>query len=264
MDNSIGIVLEGGAMRSVFSAGILDFLMEKGVQIPNVLAVSAGAYAGMNYVSGQKGRLVESVVDPLLEYCYMGPKVFFKKGTFFDMDYLFEEVPQKKSPFDFETFRSYQGRFITSTVDINKGEAVYHEKFRDEQHFFRVCKAANSLPLIAKVTFIDGIPMLDGGMADAIPIEKALEEGWRKIIVVLTREASYCKKEKVNPYLAATKWVYHKYPKFLELIEGRAKRYNDAIETIGRLEKEGRAFVLRPTSVVVGNNETNVNKLMFS
>lgn len=261
MDNRIGIILEGGAMRSVFSAGVLDFLMEKELHIPNVLAVSAGAYAGMNYVSGQKGRCVKSVVEPLREYCYMGLGTFLKKGTFFDMDYLFDEVPKKKAPFDFQAFQNFKGRFITSTVDCSTGETVYHEQFKNEEEFFSVCKAANSLPLIAKISDIDGRPMLDGGVADAIPISRALEEGWQKIIVVFTRDASYRKKERSDFYMAATRLVYRKYPKFLELIKDRAKRYNASIDKVADLEKEGRAFVLRPTHLTVGNNESNVEKL---
>lgn len=261
MDNRVGIILEGGAMRSVFSAGVLDFLMEKEIHIPNVLAVSAGAYAGMNYASGQKGRCVKSVVEPLRDYCYMGLGTFLKKGTFFDMDYLFDEVPKQKAPFDFETFQNFKGRFITSTVDCSTGEAVYHEKFSDNAEFFNICKAANSLPLIAKISHINGKPMLDGGMADAIPITKALEEGWQKIIVVFTRDAAYRKKEKVNLYQMIINLVYHKYPQFLEVIKERAKRYNDAIDTVAGLEREGRAFVLRPTKMTVGNNEADVDKL---
>jgi len=261
MDNRVGIILEGGAMRSVFSAGVMDCLMDKKLHIPNVLAVSAGAYAGMNYASGQKGRCVKAVVEPLLEYRYMGLGTFLKKGTFFDMDYLFEEIPKHKVPFDFETFKNFKGRFITSTVDCNTGETIYHEDFRNEEEFLAICKAANSLPLIAKISQIQGKPMLDGGMADAIPIIKALEEGWQKIIVVFTRDASYRKKEKSDLYMATINFVYRKYPKFLELIRERAKRYNDAIDKVTELEKEGCAFVLRPTQITVGNNEANVDKL---
>lgn len=261
MDNHIGIILEGGAMRSVFSAGVLDFLMEKELHIPNVLAVSAGAYVGMNYASGQRGRCLKAVVEPLQDYRYMGLGTFLKKGTFFDMDYLFDEVPKRKAPFDFDSFQSFKGRFITSTVDCGSGEIVYHEKFKDIAEFFTICKAANSLPLIAPISHIGGKPMLDGGMADAIPIAKALEEGWQKIIVVFTRDASYRKKEKSDLYMAAIRFVYRKYPKFLKLIQERAKHYNDALDKVAELEKEGRAFVLRPTHLTVENNEANVDKL---
>ena len=99
-----GIIIEGGAMRSIYAAGILDYFLEQKIEIPNVLAVSAGAYAGMNYVSGQKGRVLEAVIKPLKEYKYLGIGTFFKKGTFFDMEYLFNEIPKKKVPFDFEAF----------------------------------------------------------------------------------------------------------------------------------------------------------------
>lgn len=249
-------------MRSVFSAGVVDFLLEKGIRIPNVLAVSAGAYAGMNYVSEQLGRVVEAVINPLREYKYMGFSTFLRKGTFFDMDYLFDEVPFKKSPFDFRKFRESAMRFITSTVNCDTGKTVYYEKYKDERELFQICRAANSLPIIAKVTDVGGVPMLDGGMADAIPIMKALEEGWERIVVVFTRDASYRKKEGVTAYVRTVRFLYRRYPEFTKIVEGRAKRYNDAIETVSRLEQEGRAFVIRPTALTVGNKESNVDKLI--
>lgn len=261
MNSNIGLILEGGAMRSVFSGGVLDFFLEKDIKIPNVLAVSAGAYVGMNYASGQKGRLVSAIIEPLLEYRYLGLGTFLKKGTFFDMDYLFFEVPKTKAPFDFKAFKEFKGRFLTSTVNCKTGETVYHENFESEEEFFTILKAANSLPLIAKITDIDGQPMLDGGMADAIPIEKALSEGFQKIIVVLTRDSLYRKKEGRTAYIKTIRMIYKKYPKFLKMIEGRAKRYNDALDKIAQLEDEGRAFVLRPTKLTVENNESDVDKL---
>lgn len=261
MNSNIGLILEGGAMRSIFSGGVLDFFLEKDIKIPNILAVSAGAYVGMNYASGQKGRLVSAIIEPLLEYKYLGLGTFLKKGTFFDMDYLFFEVPKAKAPFDFKAFKEFKGRFLTSTVNCQTGENVYHENFESEEDFFTILKAANSLPLIAKITDIDGQPMLDGGMADAIPIEKALSEGFQKIIVVLTRNSLYRKKEGRTAYIKTIRMIYKKYPKFLEMIEGRAKRYNDALDKIAQLEDEGRAFVLRPTKLTVENNESDVDKL---
>ncbi len=261
MNKDAVLILEGGAMRSVFSAGIIDFLMDKSIHIPNVIAVSAGAYAGMNYVSGQRGRLKEAVIEPLRDYRYMGLSTFLKKGTFFDMDYLFDEVPKGRAPFDFERFRNSGMRFLTSTVDLESGETIYYEDFQDESSFFRICKAANSLPLIAKKSVIDGRTVLDGGMADAIPIAKAIEEGFQKAIVVFTRDASYRKKEKKDLYNRLIHFVYRKYPKFLELVDARAKCYNDSIEKISRMEQEGKAFVFRPTTVTVTNSEHNVDRL---
>ncbi|MDL2301652.1 patatin family protein [Lachnospiraceae bacterium OttesenSCG-928-D06] len=262
MSNKIGLILEGGAMRSVFSAGVLDFFLEKEIQVDNVLAVSAGAYAGMNYVSGQKGRILDAVILPLAQYKYMGLSTFLKKGTFFDMEYLFKEVPKKLAPFDFKEFKKFSGRFITSAVNCITGENIYYDDFTNEEEFFHICTAANSLPIIAKMVDVKGIPMLDGGMADAIPIAKALEENWEKIIVIFTRDSRYRKKTKKNLYTKLTYLIYRKYPNFLKNLDGRAKRYNDSIEKILELEKDGKAFVFRPTKYTVGNNESNVDKLL--
>lgn len=260
MEN-VGIILEGGAMRSMFSAGVLDFFLDNGIKIPNVMAVSAGAYAGMNYVSEQKGRVLEAVIKPLEKEKYLGFRTFLKKGTFFDMDLLFDEIPKRRVPFDFETFSQSARRFLISTVNCLTGEAVYFDKFQDEEQFFKICRAANSLPFIARVTEINGIPMLDGGMADAIPLEKALEEGWKKIVVIVTRTTSYRKKQRYF-YLLMLRLVYRKYPEFVRLVVGRAKKYNQSLEMLEQLEREGNAFVLRPDdNMKLMNNEADADRL---
>ena len=257
----IGIILEGGAMRSMFCAGVLDSFLDNDIHIPNVMAVSAGAYAGMNYVSGQRGRVVEAIIEPMETEKYFGFSTFIKKGTFFDMDLLFDEIPKRRVPFDFEAFSSSAKRFITSTVNCITGEPVYFEEFSDKDGFLKICRAANSLPFIGKVTEIEGIPMLDGGMADAIPIGKALEEGWKKIIVVVTRNTKYRKKQR-HFYLAMLRLLYHRYPKFVQLVAGRAARYNHSLDVLEHMEKEGKVFVLRPSDdIYLMNNETDVQRL---
>lgn len=256
-----GILIEGGAMRSVFAAGVLDFLMEKKIQIPNVMAVSAGAYAGMNYVSEQKGRAVEAVIKPLEKEKYMGPATFLKKGTFFDMDFLFDEVPKKLSPFDFKTFCNSKKRFIINTTDCRTGESVYYENFKSEDQFWKICRAANSLPFISRVSQIDGAPMLDGGMADALPIGKIVEEGWKKVLIILTRKSDYRKKYRFF-YMMMLRLVYHKYPDFIKTVSGRSKKYNACLNEIEQMEKEGKALVFRPSKLAVENNESDVDTLM--
>lgn len=256
-----GIILEGGAMRSVFEAGVLDFFMEKEIEISNVLAVSAGAYAGMNYVSGQKGRMVDAVIKPLEQNKYIGFSTFLRKGTFFDMDYFFDKIPRLLSPFDFETFKNSAKRFLVNTVDCHTGEGVYHENFDTEENFWKLCRAANSLPFISRISQIDGRPMLDGGLSEAIPIVKALEEGWEKIIVVLTRKSDYRKKNRYF-YMLMMHIIYGRYPELIKTVAGRAKRYNDSLDLIDQLEKEGKALVLRPTKIAVRNQEADVNTLM--
>lgn len=261
MSNKVGIILEGGAMRSIFSAGILDYFAEKEIEIPNILAVSAGAYVGMNYVSGQHGRVVDAIIKPLAEEKYLGVGTYLRKGTFFDMDFLFEEVQKKRAPFDFKAFVESDKRFVTTTIDCNTGKTCYHKDFVDIDDFTNVLRAANSMPLLAKMVDYKGTPMLDGGMGDAIPLNKALAEGWDKIIVVLTRNISYRKKRR-HLYLKVIKAVYHKYPNFVKLVEERSERYNACLDELLQLEKEGRAFIYRPSEVTVSNSETDVDTLM--
>ena len=262
MDKNNGLVLEGGAMRSIFTAGVLDYFLDMGVKFPNVLAISASAYAGVNYISGQTGRCVDCLVEPLREYKFLGFKTFLKKGTFFDMDFLFDEVPHmEKNPFDFESFKKFDGRFITSAIDCNTGENVFFEDFDTEERLFKVCRVANSMPILARITELDGRQMLDGGMADAIPVAKAIEEGWEKIVVVLTRDTSYKKREGESAYTRIIRLIYRKYPKLVETILHRGKKYNDTLEVVSKLEKEGRAFVIRPSDNNLKNGENDADKL---
>lgn len=256
-----GIIIEGGAMRSVFAAGVLDYFMEKGIEVPNVLAVSAGAYAGMNYISGQKGRAVEAVIKPLEKEKYMGPATFLRKGTFFDMDYLFDVVPKKLAPFDFDAFTGSEKKFIINTTDCRTGKSIFHEDFDTEDKFWKICRAANSLPFISRVSRIDNIPMLDGGMADALPVAKALEEGWEKILVILTRKSDYRKKYR-HFYMLMIRTLYRRYPAFVRTVAGRAQKYNECLMEIEEMEKQGKALVLRPSRLAISNNESNVDVLM--
>lgn len=258
MSQRVGIILEGGAMRGIFTAGVMDLLLDKGVNIPNVLAISAGAYAGMNYVSGQRGRVLDAVVKPLGKEKICGPGIFFKTGDYFNMEMLFDRIPRVESPFDFDAFKASGKRFITSTINCNTGEPVYYENFKDLDEFLHITRVANSLPLLAKMGYIDGVPMMDGGMYDAIPISKALEEKWDKIIVVFTREASYRKKAGGDIYNSGlVKLLYHKYKGLLKSIEGRPARYNQSIELLNQMEAEGKAFVFRPEGIILTNNESD-------
>lgn len=250
-------------MRSIYAAGILDYFLEQKIEIPNVLAVSAGAYAGMNYVSGQKGRVLEAVIKPLKEYKYLGIGTFFKKGTFFDMEYLFDEVPKKKVPFDFEAFLNSAKHFLISTTDCITGKCIYYDQFQNQDEFWKICKTANSLPFIARITPINGVPMLDGGVADAIPVKKALEEGWDKLIVILTRKEGYRKKYRPL-YQFFVRRVYRKYPELVRALEERADTYNQSLKLVKRLEEEGKALVFRPTRIAVKNQESNVETLLCS
>lgn len=262
MKKNTGLLLEGGAMRSIFTAGVLDCFLDKEFFVPNVLTTSAGAYAGINYISKQKGRVLETNVKTLeTKEKYIGLKTFFRTGNLFDMERLFDRFPNQLFPFDYEEFYSSDIHFSVSTTDCQKGEAVYYSEFRDNVQLMNIMKASCSLPLISKVVDVDGVPMMDGGMIDPIPIYKAVNDGWNKIIVVLTQKRNY-RKSPNSMYGGLIKLFYGKYPNFLNKLKERPARYNDAIETIARLEEEGRVLVISPNLQPVANNSTNIPKLI--
>lgn len=262
MNEKTGIILEGGAMRSIYTAGIMDFYLDKNIHIPNMLAVSAGAYAGMNYVSNQRGRILDAVVKPMETEHMLGFRVLMKTGDFFNMDLLFNRIPREDCPFDFEAFQKSGKRFITSTTNCLTGECVYYDKFKDLDEFLKIIRVANSLPLLSRVGYIDDTPMMDGGMADAIPIQKALDEGWDKIIVVLSRDINYRKIPGGDSYdNFLTKLVYHKYKELLKTIKSRPDYYNHSLDVVYELEQQGKAFVYRPEGITLTNKESNPDVL---
>ncbi|HKM22049.1 MAG TPA: patatin family protein [Lachnospiraceae bacterium] len=261
MKKTTGLLLEGGALRSVFTAGVLDYFMDNDFYVPNVVAVSAGAYAGLNYIAKQRGRTADTNIETFRHRKYVGLKTLLRTGELFDMELLFNEFPNGDKPFDYETFFASDQHFLMSTVNCMTGEPVYYEHFDDKAQLMKIARASNSLPFISKKVDIDGVPMLDGGMYDAIPISKALEEGIEKVIVIFTRTGEYRKKKR-HIYMFFLRMIYHKFPEFVKMVESRPQRYNDAIDQIEQLEKDGKAFVIRPTQKPVANNETNPDKLM--
>lgn len=257
-----GLLLEGGAMRSIFTAGVLDCFLDKDFYIPNIITTSAGAYAGMNYISRQRGRTVTTNVDTFRKGDkYIGLKTFFKThGNLFDMDKLFDLYPNKLYPYDYDAFYNSGIHFQVSTTDCVNGKAVYFEDFGDRKRLMDIMRASNSLPLISRVVYVDGVPMLDGGMLDPIPIRRALQEKWDKIVVVLTQQPGYRKKDR-SFYVAVLKLLYRRFPNFLREVEGRPQKYNMAVELVEQLEREKKIFVLQPTVKPVSNKTTDPNKL---
>ncbi len=261
MNKTTGILLEGGALRSVFTAGVLDYFMDMNFYVPNVVALSASAYAGMNYVAKQRGRTAEINIESLRTEKYLGLKTLFKTGELFDMELLFDRYPNGEKPFDYDTFMQSDQRFIMSTVNCNTGLPIYYDRFDNPKKLMQIARASNSLPFLSRIVEVDGIPMLDGGMYDAIPIQKTLDEGVEKVIVVLTRLKGYRKVPR-HIYMLLLRIIYRRYPQFVRMVADRHKRYNEAIDMVERLESEGRAFVIRPEIKPVKNNESNPDKLM--
>lgn len=259
IDSKTGLVLEGGGMRGVFTSGALDYFMDHGIWFPYTIGVSAGACNGLSYISRQRGRAKFSNIDLLEKYHYIGMKNLLKKKNILDADLLFGEFPEKILPYDYETYFSSSDRFVMVTTNCETGEANYLEEKKDKQRLLDICKASSSLPIVCPVTFVDGIPMLDGGIVDSIPLLRAVEEGYQKNVVILTRNRGFRKEAKDHKIPS---FIYRKYPKIREALGRRCYVYNQQLEIVERMEDEGKVIVIRPEKpMVVDRVETDVMKL---
>lgn len=256
---NIGLVLEGGGMRGVFTCGVLDYFMDNNIYFPYAVGVSAGACNGLSYMSRQRGRAKYSNIGLLEKYHYIGFKNFLKKRNIMDFDLLFHEFPEQIIPYDYETYFRSPGRFEMVTTNCLTGKANYFEEKTKPERVIEIAKASSSLPLMCPVAYVDNIPMLDGGIADSIPVERAIEQGYKKNIVVLTRNRGYRKKKKD---IKIPWFIYHKYPAIRQALSNRNKLYNYQLELIEKLEGQKQAFVIRPEKPVdVNRIEKNTDKL---
>lgn len=254
-----GLVLEGGGMRGVFTCGVLDNFMDRGIRFPYTIGVSAGACNGLSYMSRQRGRARYSNIDLLEKYNYIGLKHLLKKRNIMDFDLLFEDFPEHILPYDYDTYFRSPERYVMVTTNCLTGEANYFEEKRDPKRVIDIVRASSSLPFVCPIAYVDGIPMLDGGIVDSIPLLRARSDGFTHNVVVLTRNLGYRKESKdlkVPPFL------YRKYPKMREALSRRCRVYNEQLELVERMEDEGEITVIRPLKpVVVDRIERDVRKL---
>lgn len=255
----VGLVLEGGGMRGIFTAGVLDCMLDYKVKFPYIIGTSAGATTGLSYLSLQKGRSRYCDTDLMLIHNYIGLKPMVGGHGVIDMDFLFETFPSEYYPFDFETYRESGARFIMVASDATTGKAVYLEEYDDIVRFTNAARASCSLPIVCPMGGVDGVPMVDGGVTDSIPFERALADGCEKIVVVMTKEKGY-RKDPGPIYLPSI--IYRKYPNLREALRVRNDAYNAQIDLLEKLEKEGKAFVIRPIDGCgVGRTTDNVELL---
>lgn len=238
-----GLVLEGGGTRTFFTAGILDYLMENNIYFKYVYSVSASAYVALSYISKQIGRTKASIID----YAKVEPpfswKSFFKTGNVFNKDLLFNRLPNEIIPFDYEEFFSSGQTLTMSLTDLRSGEPVYLNEYADGEELMNMCCASNSFPIMSKTQFLDGRPMTDGGMADAIPVRKAIEDGRNKLLVILTQQCRFRKKVKTS-HLLTTRYFWHR--NFVKTIKDRPKKYNADLDYIDELVRDGKAIAFYP------------------
>ena len=252
-----GMILEGGGTRGVFTAGVLDYFMEQKLYLPYVIGVSAGACNAVNYVSRQPGRMKTCTIDFLEAGSYVGLKYLLKNHSLFNMDLIFDVFPNKIIPFDYDTFFSSEQTCILGATNCLTGRAAYLTEKNERIRLRNPCRASSSLPIVSPMVEVDGIPMLDGGVADSVPIQKALHDGVKKNIVILTRQLGY-RKPPAKKSLRMARIMYQKYPNLIRAIKNRAYYYNRTMELLEDLERRGHVLVLRPQVPVVKNTEDDV------
>lgn len=260
MEIKKGLVLEGGAMRGMFTAGVLDVLMENNIDFDGVIGVSAGATFGCNYISKQIGRTIRYNKKYCRDKRYCSYRSLFTTGDLFGEDFCYNRIPNELDPFDNETFRKSDTDFFVVTTDIETGEAVYKKYDVDDPDCLLWMRASASMPLVSRIVEVDGRKMLDGGMADSIPVKKFENMGYNKNVVVLTQPDGYVKKK--NSVLPLIRLKYKKYPKLIEVMENRHIMYNETTAYIRKKEKRGELFVIRPEEPLnVGHIEHNADEL---
>ncbi|MGC6377375.1 patatin-like phospholipase family protein [Bisgaard Taxon 45] len=254
----VGLVLEGGAMRAMFTAGVLDVFLDQHIHIDGIVAVSAGVLFGVNFPSKQRGRAIRYNKKYLNDKRYMGLHSLLTTGNIVNKDFAFYEVPFTLDPFDIDTFMSSNIDFYATLTNVHTGEAEYF-KLGNAFEEMEVLRATSAMPFVSNMVEINGQYYLDGGIADSIPLKKCQALGYDKIIVVLTRPLEYRKKP-------APSWIfnafYRKYPKLVEKLAQRYQNYNDTVEEIIKLNKNKEIFVIRPSQTLpIKRIEKNVEKV---
>ena len=254
-----GLVLEGGGMRGVYTAGALDFFIDKDIWFSSVYGVSAGACHACSYLSKQRKRAFNVNVDYLKDKRYASLYSLFKTGDYFGSKFVYDTIPNELSPYDYDSFNKYEGNFCCVVTNCITGRAEYL-KVKDMKKDIDFIRASSSLPMISGMVEINGGKYLDGGISDSIPIKKSESDGNLKNVVILTRDGKYRKTK--NKMLRVLKIKYRKYPNLVKAMAERHIKYNNTLDYIEKKEKAGGIYVIRPQKPVeIGRLEKNKEKL---
>ena len=243
LERNTGLVLEGGGMRGVFTSGVLDAFMKRHVEFPYVVAVSAGACNGMSYISRQPRRARFSNIDLLQKYGYLSLRNLLVKGSIFDPELLYERFPNDILPFDYEAFGRNPATFEMVTTNCLTGLAEYLTERTDRRRMMAIVKASSSLPYVAQITPVDGIPMFDGGIVDSIPVQRSIETSHPVNVVVMTRNRGYRSTEGDHK---VPRFLYGEYPRLRVALSHRVEVYNRQLEMVEHMEQWGDVIVIRP------------------
>lgn len=239
-----GLILEGGAMRGMFTAGVIDEMMKNGIEYDGIIGVSAGAAFGCNYKSNQIGRSLRYNMKYCNDKRYSGIESLIKTGNIFNTDFAYGTIPLDLDIFDFDAFEKNPMEFYVVCTDIETGKPVYHKYEGKSDHGFDWIRASASMPLVSRIVEIDNQKLLDGGISDSIPVKQFQSMGYDKNVVILTQPEDYMKtKNKMMPFVRT---LYHKYPNLIKAMEQRHIHYNDTLSYIKEQERQGNLYVIRP------------------
>ena len=239
-----GLIMEGGAMRGMFTAGVLDVLMENGLVTDGAIGVSAGAVFGCNYKSHQIGRVIRYNTEYCNDKRYASFKNLVKTGNLYSEQFCYHEVPEKLDPFNEAAFAASPMDFFVVCTDVRTGDPIYHKCRTGDAEDVRWMEASASMPLAAKIVKIGHYGLLDGGVADSIPVRFFESIGYKRNLIILTQPKGYIKKK--NKFLPAIRAKYFRYPAFVEAVADRHERYNETLSYISMLEQAGKDYVIRP------------------
>ena len=238
-----GLVLEGGGMRGVFTSGVLDAFMKHELYFPYIVAVSAGACNGLSYMSRQPRRARYSNIDMLQKYGYISLKSLLTHGSIFDPNILYERFPNEIVPFDYNAYEHNPATYEMVTTNCLTGRAEYLSEKHDFRRMTAIARASSSLPYLSQITYVDGIPMLDGGIVDSIPVVRAIDKGYSPNVVIMTRNRGFRSSE---PDFKAPRLFYKQYPRLRVVLSHHVQVYNEQLDLIERMEDWGEVICIRP------------------
>ena len=252
------LILEGGTLRPIFSAGVMDALLDNNITFPYCIGVSAGITNGISYISQQRGRNLEVVTKYRNDKRYLGYRNFLKCKSLFGLDFIFDEIPNKLIPFDMDTYKKYPGKVLVGVTNAKTGKTEYLDgKNLDDKA--TMLRATCALPIFFPVIKLNGNEYYDGGICDPIPIKKAIEDGNDKHLIILTQPKGY-KKELSKKNVLVAKLLNNKYPNLKDALLNRHDSYNETVRFCEELEKQGKALILRP-EFSLESFEKDVDKL---
>ncbi len=259
---NVSLVLEGGGMRGAYTAGVLDFFMDKGIHFPLVVAASSAALVASSYVAKQRDNNFNLLKKLMKHRQFISIKRLFTQRELVEMGYVFDEIPNRLLPFDFDSFVQSNTEFVVVTTDKNTGQPVYFNKYDNQTDLFKIIRASNSLPVLAPSVSFKGQELLDGGVADPIPITPSIERGYKKHVVVLTRNKGYIKRAtKLNWFF---KLVFNNYPGLRKKLKERHLIYNRTMDMIKEMEERNEVLVIQPEKPLIASRFERNNEVLHN